>query len=270
MIDAVRIISDTFVARVEHYPALDSTNSRAAECAARGVKELPLLVVADEQTAGRGRGVNRWWTGPGSLAFSLLVDAETVAADRGRSPLVALATGAAVVETVALLLPGRNLGLKWPNDVTADGRKLAGILIEALADRRHIIGVGLNTNNTLADAPAELRTTAGTICDMSGQTHDQTDVLVDLLNCLKSAFADLRDEPEKIVARANELCPLRGREVSLTVDGSTVEGRCRGIAPDGALLIDTPDGDGPPKAFYSGTLAMVAAASGSDSGSASS
>ena len=85
MIDAVRILRETSVARVEHRPTLASTNDRAAQCAAQGVKDLPLLVVADQQTAGRGRGSNRWWTGPGGLAFSLLVDAETVAADAERT-----------------------------------------------------------------------------------------------------------------------------------------------------------------------------------------
>ena len=106
MIDVVRVLRETTIARAEHHPALASTNDRAAECAAQGVKDLPLVVVADQQTAGRGRGSNRWWTGPGGLAFSLLVDAETVAADAERSPLVSLAAAVAVVEAVAPLLPG--------------------------------------------------------------------------------------------------------------------------------------------------------------------
>ena len=252
MIDVVRILRETFVARAEHHPTIDSTNNRAAQCAARGVKELPLLIVADEQTAGRGRGANRWWTGRGALALSLLVDAETVAAERNRSPLVALAAAAAVGDVVAPLLPAHKVGINWPNDVIADGRKLAGILIEVLADRRHVIGIGLNTNNTLADAPAELQSTAGTIRDLAGRTHDQTDILVDLLNRLQQAFAELRGEPEKIAARADALCLQRGRTLTLQWDDRRATGRCRGIAPDGALLLETPTGV---EAFYSGTVA---------------
>lgn len=276
MIDEVRILRETFVARADHYPAIDSTNNRAAESAARGVKDTPLLVIADEQTAGRGRGSNRWWTGPGALAFSLLLDAETVAAERNRSPLVALAAAVAVAETVAPLLLDYDVGIKWPNDVFCDkkgtaavcqscpqcdankrclsplSRKLAGILIEVLPDRRHVIGIGLNTNNTTADAPAELQTTVGTIRDLAGRMHDQTDVLIDLLKRLERTFAELRDEPEKIADRANELCLLRGCDVVLQSDDRRETGLCRGIASDGALLLETPDGV---KSFQSGTVA---------------
>lgn len=276
MIDEVRILRETFVARLEHFSTLDSTNNRAAESAARGVKDAPLLVIADEQTAGRGRGSNRWWTGPGALAFSLLLDAETVAAERNRSPLVALAAAVAVAETVAALLPDHDVGIKWPNDVLCDkkgtatvcqscpqcdankrclsplSRKLAGILIEVLPDRRHVIGIGLNTNNTASDAPAELQAAVGTIRDLAGRTHDQTDVLVDLLKRLEQAFTELRETPEKIADRANELCLLRGCDVVLQWDDRTTTGRCRGIASDGALLLETPDGL---KSFQSGTVA---------------
>ena len=104
-LDIDRILRETFVARAEYHPSIGSTNDRAAECAAQGAGEMPLLVVADRQTAGRGRGANRWWTGPGALAFSLLVDGRTVGADGGRSPLVALAAAVAVVDAVAPLLP---------------------------------------------------------------------------------------------------------------------------------------------------------------------
>ncbi len=130
MIDVVRILRETFVARAEHHPTLGSTNDQAARCAARGVKELPLLIVADEQTAGRGRGAKRWWTGRGALAVSLLVEAETVAAERLRSPLAALAVAAAVADTVAPLLPNHRVGINWPNDVMCE-EKVSGTVSSA-------------------------------------------------------------------------------------------------------------------------------------------
>jgi BirA family biotin operon repressor/biotin-[acetyl-CoA-carboxylase] ligase len=251
MIDVVRILRETFVAQAEHHPSLGSTNDRAAYCAARGAKELPLLVVADEQTAGRGRGGNRWWTGPGGLAFSLLVDAETVAADEGRSPLVALAVAVAVAETLAPLLPAHPLGIHWPNDVMVSGGKLSGILVEVLPDRRHVIGVGLNTNNTLTDAPADLQTTAATLRDLTGRRHDQTDLLVGLLRRLDQEFAQLREDPAAVAARADALCLQRGQSVTLQWHDRRTTGLCRGIAPDGALLLETPAGI---ERFHSGTV----------------
>lgn len=250
-LDIERIIRETFVARAEHHPTIGSTNDRAVECAAESGVALPLVVLADRQTAGRGRGANRWWTGPGSLALSLLVDAQTVGADRGPSPLVALAAAVAVVDTVAPLLPTHQVGIHWPNDVRAAGRKLAGILIEALPDRRHIVGIGLNTNSTLADAPAELHATAATMRDLSGQTYNQTDILIDLLKRLEQGFAQLRSEPKAIAARADMLCLQRDQMLTLGWANRIITGVCRGIAADGAIRLETSTG---PACFYSGIL----------------
>ena len=76
--DINRILRETFVVEVEHHDELGSTNDRAMQRAKQGASRLPLLVIADRQTAGRGRGGNRWWTGPGSLAFSLLLESAAV------------------------------------------------------------------------------------------------------------------------------------------------------------------------------------------------
>jgi BirA family transcriptional regulator, biotin operon repressor / biotin---[acetyl-CoA-carboxylase] ligase len=259
-IDAVRVMRETSIARVEYHPTLDSTNDRAAKCAAQGMIELPLLVVADQQTAGRGRGASRWWTGPGSLAFSLMVDAQTVAAGESRSPLVALAAAVAVVDCVAPLLSAQQVGIHWPNDVHvrvaqpqagADDRKLAGILVEVLPDRRHVIGIGLNVNNTLADAPAELRDTAVTLRDLARREHDRTAVLIDLLRRLEGLFSQLREGPKEVAARADSLCLQRGQTLTLGWTDRKVTGVCRGIAADGGILLQTPGGV---ETFLSGTV----------------
>ena len=277
-LDAVRLMRETSIARVEHHPTLDSTNNRAAECAARGAIDLPLLVVADQQTAGRGRGGNRWWSSSGSLTFSLLIDAATVATGEDRSPLVALAAAVAVVDCVTLLLPTHQVGIHWPNDVyvhigqsqggadipvcreelarrgrqeclphrsedhLTENRKLAGILVEVLPDRRHVIGIGLNVNNSLADAPAELRDTAVTLRDLSGRDHDRTAVLIDLLRRLEGLFLQLRESPKEVAGRADSLCLQRGRGLTLHWTNRTVTGVCRGIAGDGAIVLETPGG----------------------------
>lgn len=271
-IDTMRLMRETFVARAEYRPTVDSTNSRAARCASQGAKDLPFVVVADEQTAGRGRGGNRWWTGPNSLAFSLLVDAQTVAADENRSPLAALATGVAVVDAVAPLLPGHEVGIHWPNDVYArpaqscsephaptdlsGDRKLAGILVEVLPDRRHVIGIGLNVNDATADAPPELRNVVATLRDLSGREHDRTAVLVALLQNLERQFSNLCDNPDAVAARADSLCLQRGRSLTLDANGRKIVGTCRGIAADGALEIETAAGI---EKFISGSVIREAA-----------
>ena len=251
-IDIDRILRETFVVRAEYHPRVESTNGCAADCAAQQqYGELPLLVVADRQTAGRGRGANRWWTGPGALALSLLVDAGTVGAEHGPTPLAALAVAVAVAETVVPRLPDRPVGIHWPNDVMAAGRKLAGILIEALPDRRHIVGIGLNTNNTLADAPVELQNMAVTLRDLAGCPLDQTAILIDLLKLLEREFGRLCSNPAQVADRADQLCLQHGRTLTLQWDNRTITGRCRGIAADGAICLETSTGV---ETFCSGTL----------------
>jgi BirA family biotin operon repressor/biotin-[acetyl-CoA-carboxylase] ligase len=252
-IDIDRILSGTFVSRMEYHPALGSTNDRARQCAAEAIGPLPLLIVADEQTAGRGRGSNRWWTGPGSLAMTLLLEADPRPAEPGVLSLLGLAAAVAVVETVAPLLPDHQIGLHWPNDVFAAGRKLAGVLVEVLADRRRIVGIGLNTNNTLADAPPELRGSITTLRELSGVPHDPTAILLTLLGHFEQALRQLADSPEELAARADRCCLLRGRLLAIRTGKSIVRGRCEGIGRDGELLLETSGGV---RKFHSGTLAL--------------
>lgn len=250
-LDIPRIVRETFVVRVEHHATLGSTNDRAKQVAAERPGPLPLLIVADAQTAGRGRGTNRWWTGRGSLACSLLVDLDGLGIDRRGRALVALAAGAAIVETASPLLPSHAVGLHWPNDVYAAGRKLAGVLVEVPANGLHVIGIGINTNTSLADAPPELRQTATSLLELTAARHDPTDILCALLERLAANLRALADTPERIAARANALCLQRGQRLTVRVSEGWVSGQCEGIAPDGALLLRTRGG---PEKLYSGEV----------------
>ena len=109
-----------------------------AQRAADANCHTPLLIVADGQTAGRGRQGNSWWTGDGSLAFSLLFDPETFSCPRRPEPRVALVVGVAIIDAIGPRIPAARVGLHWPNDVFVGEKKLAGILVEVLSDGRHI------------------------------------------------------------------------------------------------------------------------------------
>ena len=242
-----------FVASAERHESIGSTNDRARQCAAEG-HPLPRLIVADRQTAGRGRGANRWWTGSGSLAMSLLLPPEAIVQTPGQSSLVSLATGVAVIEAIAADLPDdflntaaqadrpARLGLHWPNDVMLDGRKLAGILVERLPTGHHVVGIGVNTNNTAADAPPELRDRIATLRDATGATHDHDNLLAALLRRFEAQLNQLRADGQEVARHANELCLQRGRTLTVLAGAERITGPCRGIAPDGALLLATPDG----------------------------
>lgn len=250
-LDIDRLLAETFIARAESHHVIGSTNDRAKELAAAGAGELPLLVVADEQTAGRGRGTNRWWSGRGNLTFSLLMDGAALTSDGAGSPLVGLAAAVAVVDCVAALLPACTVGIHWPNDVFAAGRKLAGVLVETLADRRQVVGIGLNLNSALDEAPAKLRETATSLGELTGQQHDRTDVLVCLLQRLESVFADLATESQQVALRADALCLQHGKLLRIQHGSQLLIGHCAGIAPDGAMLLDMTSGR---RAVYSGRI----------------
>ncbi len=270
--DINRILRETFVIEVEHHAELGSTNDRAAARAKKGAIRLPLMVIADRQTAGRGRGGNRWWSGPNSLAFSLLLESTAVAGhaadvlgpqlncrpnaeplygQHSITPLISLAAGLSVVEAIRPLLKDQEIGLHWPNDIIASGHKLAGILVEVLTDGRTIIGIGINTNDSMADAPKELRSIATSLLEITGTRHDHTVILITLFNSLEKHFIELKQDPSRLAAQADALCLQRNKPLTLQHGRQTVTGLCQGIAPDGALLLETSDGL---RSFYSGTV----------------
>jgi BirA family biotin operon repressor/biotin-[acetyl-CoA-carboxylase] ligase len=244
MIDITSVVERTFIAHAEHHPILGSTQFRARELAEasreRGVP-LPALVVADRQTAGRGRADNRWWTGEGSLAFSVLINPEQFGFPRRAVPRMSLAVGIALIDAIAPRLAGHPLGLHWPNDVYVGPRKLAGILVEVLPDGQHIIGVGLNSNNRACDAPAALADTLTTLLDLTGRSHDRTELLISIMENVEAALRQLGEPLETLGQRFDLLCLQRGEVLTVFQGSQTVTGRCAGIAPDGALLLDSDD-----------------------------
>jgi BirA family biotin operon repressor/biotin-[acetyl-CoA-carboxylase] ligase len=251
-----RICRETFVRHVEFHRTLGSTNDRGLELAGRSDCECPLLVLAASQTAGRGRGVNRWWSAEGALTFSLVVDCNRFALTPVNRPKASLTVGLAVCETLSELLRDIHVGLKWPNDVFLNGRKSCGILIEALplpADRL-VIGVGLNVNNSLSAAPDTVRSVATSLIDEAGQSFELQGVLIRLLGQIEQNLQWLSDAGDDLRGRWRQYCVLQGHTVMLDVDDRHVVGVCRGIDRDGALLLQTGSGT---KRFFSGIVTGI-------------
>jgi BirA family biotin operon repressor/biotin-[acetyl-CoA-carboxylase] ligase len=190
------------------------------------------VLVAERQTAGRGRLGRLWHAEPGaSLTFSLLYKLP-----RGSTPGgLSLAVGVAIAEAL------RELGvdgvaLKWPNDILRHGRKLAGVLIE-LSGASAVIGIGVN-RRLPADLPDEVRANAAGL-DLA---IDRNELLVRLLAALQGVletfgsdgFAALRDRWSALNAYAG--APVR----VISEFAVPVEGVCMGVDVDGALLLETP------------------------------
>ena len=206
---------------------------------------LPAAVVADTQSLGRGQRGARWWQAPGSLAVSVVVDA--TAAVQSSAPLAppavwSLACGVALAESVAAVVPAVDPLVRWPNDIEADGRKLAGILVEATSGGRAIFGIGVNTTGSSLDAPPPLDKKIVTIPDLTGSPLPRQRLLVDFLPRLFDLLAATVLDAESFVARYRARCGLDGHPVTVFRGDERLTGICRGIASDGTLVLDTPSG----------------------------
>jgi len=234
-------------AAVEVLAEAESTMIRARELAADASCPLPVAVIADRQTRGRGRRGARWWQPPGSLAVSIVLTA-----DAGTPPPSwSLACGVALAETLRAVTPGVEAVVRWPNDVEVAGRKLAGILVEAVAGGRTIFGIGVNTTGSAAAAPAALVRRVATLPDLVGTALPRERLLVEFLPRFRRLLRELAADPGLLPRRYRPLCALDGEPVTIHVDAARHHGICRGIASDGALMIDTAAGR---MRFASGSL----------------
>jgi BirA family biotin operon repressor/biotin-[acetyl-CoA-carboxylase] ligase len=232
-----------FVRTLIHRDVVESTSDLAKQLAAEGRAELPLAVRADRQTTGRGRGSNTWWSDAGSLTFSLVVDPAAHGLRTEHEPRLALATAVAVIDAVTDLFSLEGLGIRWPNDVEAGGRKLGGILperVETAHGPRLVIGIGLNVLTRLGDAPAEVRSLAASLSDFSPGPlpADALDrVFRSILERFELVLQPLASDDPGLAGRWDALDTLRDRWVHVDLGPKTIAGVGRGIDPQGALCL---------------------------------
>lgn len=238
--DLLRITDETFVRRVEFHDELPSTSDRAIKLAADAALNTPLLVLAELQTAGRGRGANRWWSGEGALTYSLVLDLPALGLPTEQAPPMSLVSALAVRDTLYHFLPDADLQLKWPNDVFANGRKVAGLLLETAGGRldRVIVGIGVNVNNSLADAPDEIRANATSMMDERGSPLELAAVLIAVLRQLSVEYSALAAGEMDLPSRWRAHCLLDGRRVQVVRGKNTTAGTCCGISKSGALIVE--------------------------------
>ncbi|MGL6197224.1 MAG: biotin--[acetyl-CoA-carboxylase] ligase [Thermoguttaceae bacterium] len=180
------IFAYTPIKKIEHHKIIGSTNDRAKELALTEKYSLPALVTAESQTAGRGRGAKKWWTGSGAIAMSLALDLATFGKDRSVLPVLSPLIAEKVRDTICLWLEKngltKNVEVHFPNDVYIDRKKVCGILIESPTPDCAVIGIGINTNNTLVHVPDELKAVPiTTLFDETGLRVDTTEFMVELL-----------------------------------------------------------------------------------------
>ncbi|MBX6350306.1 MAG: biotin--[acetyl-CoA-carboxylase] ligase [Clostridia bacterium] len=214
-----------------------STNDDARLWAAEGAPH-GALVVADRQTAGRGRLGRAWATPPGvALALSAVLRPGW---PPERLALLPFAAGLAVARALEDL--GLRPGLKWPNDVLVNGRKLSGILAEVTRDAV-VLGIGVNLNWPRGRMEPELYARATSVLAERGGPVSRPLFLLRLLRELDRALQELDASPEGVLCEWRRRSTTLGREVRVRAGGEILEGVAREIRPDGGLLLAARTGE---------------------------
>lgn len=233
----------TVFGRTVHYhSSITSTNERAKALAAAGASE-GTIVVAEEQRRGVGRLGREWFSPPGGIWFSLVLRPLLAADELPKITILASEVVARVVERES----GVKTGIKWPNDVTVAGRKMAGILTEmtSTVDRVEyaVVGIGLNVNFGRCMFPADMRNDVTTLLEELGREVNRAALVRHLLESFEEGYSDLKKgEIRSLFDRWRERCETLGSRVKVT----TIEGELVGVAKDidsrGALRLELKPG----------------------------
>jgi BirA family biotin operon repressor/biotin-[acetyl-CoA-carboxylase] ligase len=230
--------------RLELYRELDSTNRLAGELAQQGAPE-GTLVVADGQTAGRGRRGRSFFSPPGSGLYLSLVLRPRIPAER--APEHVFAAAVAVAQTSrSWVPPDVRVEIKWPNDVLLDGRKTSGINLPAHLEgdrvRWLVLGIGVNVNVEKAEFPPELHAIATSLRIARGASLDRVGFAEALLVRLEHQLDRLRDGGFGGVLEAwRDFFRMQGARVRVGGPGVAreIEGTVWGVDEAGALLVQT-------------------------------
>jgi BirA family biotin operon repressor/biotin-[acetyl-CoA-carboxylase] ligase len=240
--------------RITYWRRTTSTNDLAAR-AARTPSNDGLVVLAEEQTAGRGRRHRRWHAPPHSsiLMSVLFFPAEPLRNTPLLTCLAAVAVADVVIESLGL--PAR---IKWPNDVRVHGQKICGILVEDLARRRgktgahlgtargsalvraSVVGIGVNVNIAPHEFPPGLAMPATSLMVLAGKPLDRSELVRSLIQRLDHYYsAVLGNDVASIWGRWRELADLVGDDVRVTLRDGDLLGRLVDVRPDRGIYVET-------------------------------
>lgn len=233
----------SFGRRIYYMPEVDSTNRKAVELAQSG-EGHGSIVIADFQTRGRGRFDRSWLSDRGkNLLFSVILRPDLQFA--AMLP-ISLAFAVAVGQTLENLL-GSEVGVKWPNDVVAGGRKICGILSEGASEgdrtRYIVVGIGINVNIEPHEFPGEIRGLACSCAEIAGRQFDRKDLLVRVLGSLESTYDEfVRNGFAAMAVRFKSKMTLLGEVVAYRARGVESRARVVDLGPDGGLVVENDDG----------------------------
>jgi BirA family biotin operon repressor/biotin-[acetyl-CoA-carboxylase] ligase len=238
--------------RIHHFFKTDSTNSVAMRLGGLG-EPHGTVVIAEEQTAGRGRGGHTWHSEKTNGIYMTVLLRPPISPQH--APLITMVAGLAVRDAI-LDETGLAPDLRWPNDVLFGRKKFCGILTEMNAeqDRIHFVAIGIGINVNQAKMPDELASLATSLRIETGHIYSRVEIVARLLRHLESYYNRFVSEgSESIVARFSEVSSYaRGKRVQVATMTGTYSGTTEGLEPGGLLRVRRDDGQILP--VISGTL----------------
>jgi len=239
-----------------HFEETVTSTQKIAQTLANEGAEEGTIVVAEQQTNGRGRMARQWYSPSGTGIWMSLIIRPNIAVQA--TPQLTLLTAVAIVQAIEEITPLKP-DIKWPNDILINGKKLVGILTElqAEADRVHsiIIGTGINVNQSITDFPEELHHVATSIHLETNKQWDRAQLIQEILlkfENLYSLYLAQGFRPIKLLWEGYAVS-LQKPITARTING-TVEGKAIGINDAGVLLIQTSDGS--VKQIYSADIEL--------------
>ncbi len=240
--DLKKALSQLPLGDIRYFESIGSTNNEALAWATGGAKDLS-LVIADEQTAGRGRLDRKWFTPKGTaLAFSLILRPTA-----GEKPHLTRMVGlAALAIADAFRTRGLVSQIKWPNDVLLNGRKVAGILIESTWSGEDVdcvvIGIGINVLKGAVPSDDLLLFPATSLEGSLGPAVQREKVLHDILAGILALRPHLGSD--SFIASWEKALAFRGEPVQVEqTDGTTLTGKLLGLESDGSLRLNDESGE---------------------------
>ncbi len=247
-------LAGTVASRLEHVTRTGSTNAdlRAHAEDAEGWPHLSVLTTHD-QAAGRGR-LDRTWVAPAGSALAVSVLLRELPAAPTARGWIPLAAGAAMAAAIAEQLPGRDVALKWPNDVLVDGRKICGILAEATTGAV-VLGAGVNTRMTAEQLPVPTATSFAVL----GADVDEDRLLSGYLTTLDGYLSGLLQAGDAIASGLHDAvsarCATLAHTVRVSMPGDrVVEGTASRLDREGRLVVVV---DGAEHAISAGDVVHV-------------
>lgn len=241
----IEIKAKKLIKKIIHFDSIDSTNTQAKILAAQGEVE-GTVVIAEEQTEGRGRLGRQWLSPKGTgIWMSMILRPEIEPWEAAKITQVAAAAVAIAIREST----GCQAGIKWPNDIIINGKKVCGILTEMSGELNSVnfvvLGIGMNVNVDKEEFPLELQSIAASIKEFAAETASRKEIVVKILSTFEELYEDF--VKNKNIARSIDVCRkysvTLGRQVRIIQRGSAILGEAMDINDEGELIITNDKGE---------------------------